>query len=108
MALRGGGAWISGASAKALNYRTTSVAGVAPQDLRNMMVVQLEEGNVGPQREHVDFKAKIAAEKEEKMNKTKTAEGAEVVDDEGLSRDKKRVLLGKNPRSVSLPDDGLN
>ena len=53
------------------------------------MVVQLEEGNVGPQREHVDFKAKIAAEKEEKMNKTKTAEGAEVVDDEGLSRDKK-------------------
>ena len=69
LALRGGMAWISGAAAKAMNYRTTSVAGIEPEDLRNMRVVQLEEGDVGPQREHIDFKAKITTEMEEKKSK---------------------------------------
>ena len=63
-----------------MNYRTTSVAGIEPEDLRNMRVVQLEEGDVGLQREHVDFKAKITTEMEEKKSKMKTTEVAQVAD----------------------------
>ena len=82
IALRGGSSWISGAAAKAMDHRTTSAPLVSTDDLKEMKVLQLEEGSVGPQREHIDFKTLIKEDKDKKEKKKKMAKDDDDADDE--------------------------
>ena len=49
LALKGGSAWIGGAAAKAVDYKAVSAPGVDEAELTEMKVLQLEEGDAGPQ-----------------------------------------------------------
>lgn len=102
--MKGGSSWISGAAAKAIDYRTVSSPSVPTEDLVAMKVLQLEDGYVGPNKEHFDFKSIMQKEKEEKMNRTKrTEEALNDLDDQDDENEEEEIdFRGINKKSTKI------